>query len=195
VVFRSNGRAVLIILFPRVSHAVYFDSSRNFEKKDYTHIMDILDDALHGFSMRGGHMEIRKQRKNKPGFSHKTTFYSIHQPTTSKNDGFYLLHLMMEFRRDHQQLRMTTRNDEHIRKWAESLRHELDYRIRDDFFRIQKDIATIIMKEVVEEKGMFHHGPISRADVRTRIGMQRQDLTPFTKLGCILPDMDGWNFQ
>jgi hypothetical protein len=145
--------------------------------------------------MRGGHMEIRKQRKNKPGFSHKTNFCSIHQPTTSKNDGFYLLHLMMEFRRDHQQLRMTTRNDEHIRKWAESLGDEPDYKLRDDFFRIQKDIATIIMKEVVEEKGMFHHGPISRADVRTRIGMQRQDLTPFTKLGCILPDMDGWNFQ
>jgi hypothetical protein len=140
---------------------MYFDSSRNFEKKDYTHIMDILDDALHGFSMRGGHMEIRKQRKNKPGFSHKTNFCSIHQPTTSKNDGFYLIHLMMEFRRDHQQLRMTTRNDEHIRKWAESLGLEPDYKLRDDFFRIQRDIATIIMKEVVEETGMFHHGPIS----------------------------------
>ena len=48
---------------------------------------------------------------------------------------------------------------------------------------IQRDIATIIMKEFVDEKGMFHHGPISRADVRTRIGMQRLDLTTFKKLG------------
>ena len=99
----------------------------------------------------------------------------------------------MEFRRDHQKLRMTTRNDDHIRQWAENLGVEPDYKLRDDFFRIQRDIATIIMKEVIEVKGMFHHGPISRADVRTRIGMQRQDLTPFTKLGCTLPDMDEWN--
>ena len=81
----------------------------------------------------------------------------------------------------------------YIHKWLES-HGEADYKLRDDFFRIQSDIATIIMKEVVDEKGMFHHGPISRADVRTRIGMQRQDLTPFKKLGSILDDMEGWNF-
>ena len=58
---------------------------------------------------------------------------------------------------------MRTKNDEHIRKWEKSLgeESESDYKLRDDFFRIQRDIATIIMKEVVEEKGMFHHGPIS----------------------------------
>jgi hypothetical protein len=59
---------------------------------------------------------------------------------------------------------------------------------------IQRDIATIIIKEVVDEKGMFQHGPISRDDVRTRVGMQRQDIRPFKKLGDILPDLDGWNF-
>ena len=53
---RSNGRAVLIVLYPQVSHAVYFDPSRDYEKKDYTHIMNILDDALQGFSNRGGHV-------------------------------------------------------------------------------------------------------------------------------------------
>ena len=88
---------------------------------------------------------------------------------------------------------MTTRSDDHIRKWAES-QDEADYKLRDDFFHIQRDIAMIIMKEVVEEKGMFHHDPISRADVWTRIGMQRHDLTPFKKLGSILDDMEGWNF-
>ena len=100
---------------------------------------------------------------------------------------------MMEFRTDHQKLRMTSRNDDHIREWVES-HGEADYKLRDDFFRIQRDIATIIMKEVVDEKGMFHQGPISRADVRTRIGMQCQDLTPFKKLGSMLDDMEGWNF-
>ena len=51
---RSNGCAVLIVLYPRVSHAVYFDPSRDYEKKDYTHIMNILEDALQGFNVRGG---------------------------------------------------------------------------------------------------------------------------------------------
>ena len=100
---------------------------------------------------------------------------------------------MIEFNTDHQKLCMTTRNDDHIRKWVES-HGEADYNLRDDIFRIQMDITTIIMKEVVEVKGVFHHGPISRADVRTRIGMQRQDLMPFKKLGSILDDMEGWNF-
>jgi hypothetical protein len=77
--------------------------------------------------------------------------------------------------------------------WAKNLA-EPDYKVRDDFFRILKDIATIVMKEVVDEKGMFYHGPISRADVKARIGMQRLDITPFNKLGCVLPDMDGWEF-
>ena len=101
---------------------------------------------------------------------------------------------MIEFNTDHQKLRMTSRHDDHIHKWLAS-HGEADSKLRDDFFRIQRDIATIIMKEVVEENGIFHHGPISRADVETCIGLQRLDLTPFTKLGCILEDLDGWNFQ
>ena len=190
---RSNGRAVLIVLYPRVSHAVYFDPSRDYEKKDYTHIMNILDDALQGFSIRGGHMQIRKQRNKKTGFAHKTNFCCIHVPKPSKKDGFYILHLMIEFSMDHLKLRITNRNDDHIHKWVES-HGEADYKLRDDFFRIQRDIATIIMKEVVNEKGKFYHGPISRADVRTHIGMQRHDLMLFKKLGSILDDMEGWNF-
>jgi hypothetical protein len=88
---------------------------------------------------------------------------------------------------------MTARNDDHIREWVETL-GEADYKLRDDFFRIQRDIATIIIKGVIDEKGMFHHGLISRADVRTHVGMQRQDLRSFKKLGDILPDLDEWNF-
>ena len=189
----SNGCAVLIINCSRESHAVYFDPIRNYEKKDCTHIMNILDDALQGFNIVGGHLQIRKQWNKKLGFSHRTNFCCIHVPKPSKKDGFYLLHLMIEFNTDRQKLRMTTRNDDHIRKWVES-HGEADYKLRDDFFRIQRDIAMIIMKEVVDEKGMFHHGPISRADVRTRIGMQRLDLTPFKKQGFVLDDMEGWNF-
>ena len=124
---------------------------------------------------------------------HKTNFCCIHVPKTRKKDGFYLHHLMIEVKTDHQKLRMITRNDDHNRKWVES-HGEADYKLRDDFLCIQRDIGTIIMKEVIDEKGMFHHGPISRDDVRTRIGMQRHDLTRFKKLGYILDDMEVWNF-
>jgi hypothetical protein len=90
------------------------------------------------FSMRGGHIEIRKQRKGAPGFSHKITFCSVHQPAGRHNDGFYVLHLMMEFKRDHQCLRMTTKNDDHIRQWAQELGAEPDYKLRDDFRRCRR---------------------------------------------------------
>ena len=35
---RSGGHAALIIPYPRYSHALYLDSSKNIHKKDYTHI-------------------------------------------------------------------------------------------------------------------------------------------------------------
>jgi hypothetical protein len=170
------------------------DSSKNTVKKDYTHIKSVLDRALLGFSMRGGHIQIKKQRKNASAFLHKTEFCCVQQPAASSNDGFYVIHHMMEFRRDRQQLGITSSSDAHIRKWAEAIGAEPDHKLRNDFYRIQQDIATIIVKDVVEEKGMFHGGPISRADVRARIGLQRMDMTPFTKLGCTLPDMDEWKF-
>lgn len=39
----SEGRAILIVLYPQVSHALYLNSSKNTERKDYTHIMSVLD--------------------------------------------------------------------------------------------------------------------------------------------------------
>ena len=43
---RCGGRAVLIILYPRYSHALYLDSSKNINKKDYTHIKSVPDSAI-----------------------------------------------------------------------------------------------------------------------------------------------------
>jgi hypothetical protein len=189
----GGGHAVLIILYPRFSHALYLDPSKNIEKKDYTHIKYVLDRALMGFSMRGGYIQVKKTSKAGLCFGHKTDFCCLQRPATSENDGFYVIHLMMEYRRDVQSLCMTSSSgDAHIRRWAEAFGTVPDNQLRNDFYRIQQEIASIIMKDVLEENGMFYNGPISRADVRTRIALQRQDMTPFTKLGCILPDMAGW---
>ena len=128
------------------------------------------------------------KKTNKSGlyFSHKTVFCCIQQPARSENDGFYVIHLMMEYRRDVQSLCMKSSSDTHIQRWAEAFGAVPDNRLRNDFYRIQQEIASIIMKDVLEENGMFYGGPISRADVRTRIALQRQDMTPFTKLGCMM---------
>src|SRR3954464_5204844 len=107
--------------------------------------MSLLDSALQVFGMRGGHIEKKTRRKGAPCFTHKTDFCSIHQPEGSTNDGYYVIHLMKEFKKDQQLLRMPNKDDNHIMKWEENLVNS-DYKLRYDFFRIPKDIATIIMK-------------------------------------------------
>ena len=102
---------------------------------------------------------------------------------------------MLEYRRDHQNLRMSPRSgDAHILQWAKDVGDIEDHRLRDEFYHIQRELAQIIMKEVVEKIGMFYEeGKMSGEDVRTRVASQRLDLKPFTKLGDYLPDLDGWH--
>ena len=118
----SGGRAVLIILYPQFSHALYLDSSKNIHKKDYTHIKDVLDSAMFYYQARGGEVRDKKKRGGRVAFAHKTDFCCIQQPSDSLNDGFYVLHHMLEYRRDHQNLHMSPRSgDAHILQWAKDL--------------------------------------------------------------------------
>ena len=118
----SRGGAVLIVLYPEYSHAMYLDSSKNIKKKDYTHIKSVLDSALLTFSLSGGYIKEKKYRKNGLGFGHKTHFCCIQQPYTSKADEFDLMHHLIEYRRDNQRLRMSaTSNDAEIVNWATSI--------------------------------------------------------------------------
>ena len=192
---RSGGRAVLIILHPRFSHALYLDSSKNIHKKDYTHIKDVLDSAMFDYQARGGEVRDKKIRGGRVAFGHKTDFCCIQQPNDSLNDGFYALHHMLEYRRDHQNLHMSPRSgDAHILQWAKNLGDIKDHQLRAEFYHIQRELAQIIMKEVVGKTGMFYEeGQMSREDVRTRVAAQRLDLKPFTRLGDYLPDIDGWH--
>ena len=98
---RSGGRAVLIILYPRYSHALYLDSSKNINKKDHTHIKSVLDSAIFMYGVRGGEIKTKKTKNHRVAFGHKTDFCCIQQPSDSLNDGFYVLHHMLEYRRDH----------------------------------------------------------------------------------------------
>ena len=154
---RSGGRAVLIILYPRYSRALYLDSSKNIHRKDYTHIKDGLDSAMFYYQARGGEVRDKKRRGGRVAFSHKTDFCCIQQPNDSLNDGFYVLHHMLEYRRDHQNLRMScTFGDPHILQWAKNVGDIKDHRLRAKFYHIQHELAQIIMKEVIGKTGMFY---------------------------------------
>ena len=164
---RSGGCTVLIILYPRYSHALYLDSSKNINKKDYTHIKSVLDSAMFYYDTRGGDVKDKKKRDGRPAFSHKTDFFYIQQPSDSLNDGLYVLHHMLEYRRDHQNLRMSPRSgDAHILQWAKNIGDIPDHLLRAEFYHIQRELAQMIMKEVVEKIGMFYEeGQMSREDV------------------------------
>jgi hypothetical protein len=165
------------------------------KKKDYTHIKSVLDSAIFSYGLRGGEITLKKTRNRVPAFGHKTDFCCIQQPSGTLSDGFYVLHHMLEYRRDQQNLRMSPRSgDAHILQWAKNLGDILDHRLRAEFYHIQRELAQIIMKEVLEKTGMFYEeGQMSREDVRTRVAAQRLDLKPFTALGDYLPDLDGWH--
>ena len=137
----------------------------------------------------------QEDKGGRAAFGHKTDFCCIQQPNDSLNDGFYVLHHMLEYRRDHQNLRMSPRSDDaHILQWAKDIGDIEDHRLRAEFYNIQRELAQIIVKEVVGKTGMFYgEGQMSREDVQTWIASQRLDLKPFTKLGDYLPDLDGWN--
>ena len=65
-------------------------------------------------------------------------------------------------------------SDAHILRWANDLGDIKDHRLRAEFYNIQRELAQIIMKEVVRKTGMFYgDGQMSREDVRTWIASQR----------------------
>ena len=163
-------------------------------KKDYTHIKSVLDSAIFIYDTRGGEIKTRKTRNRRPAFGHKTDFCCIQQPSGTLSDGFYVLHHMLEYRQDHQNLRMSPRSgNAHILQWAKDIGDIEDHRLRGEFYNIQRELAQIIMKEVVGKTGMFYEeGQMSREDVRTWVAAQRLDLKPFTRLVDYLPDLDGW---
>ena len=102
---------------------------------------------------------------------------------------------MLEYRRDHQNLRMSpTSGDAHILQWAKNVGDIEDHRLRAEFYHIQRELAQIIMKEVVGKTWMFYEeGKMWREDVQTRVSAQRLDLKPFSALRDYLPDLDGWH--
>ena len=99
-------------------------------KKDYAHINSVLDSAIFYYSVRGGDIKTRKERNDRPAFGHKTDFCCIQQPSDTLSDGFYVLHHMLEYRRDQQNLHMSPKSgDAHILQWAKNVGDIPDHRL------------------------------------------------------------------
>jgi hypothetical protein len=86
------------------------DSSKNIKKKDYTHIKSVLDSAILSYVQQGGEITVKKIKNHAPCFGHKTDFCCIQQPNGSLSDGFYVINLMLEYRRDRRKLHMSRRH-------------------------------------------------------------------------------------
>jgi len=94
---------ILIILNPRWSIATYLDTGSSSNKKDYTRIKGVLDEALEGYAQKGGHFEQGQTNgecfslNNKHRFRHGTQFDCMKQKHGSVKDAFYVLHHMKGF--------------------------------------------------------------------------------------------------
>ena len=101
-------------------------------------------------------------------------------------DAFYVMHHMQEFIRDQQNLRMPSQKSQsHVHTWGQDLANAPDERLRLEFYRIQQNLASIIIREVIPTDGIFFGGIPNRAEVDDRLELQC-DHRPFNKLGGIL---------
>jgi hypothetical protein len=85
--FLRREHRILIVLYPEVSEAVFLNSSRiNDPKKEYIELKNDLDDAICGFSMKGGCLKKTVRKSGKKAFNYKTEFTCLKQPHKCTKD-------------------------------------------------------------------------------------------------------------
>ena len=171
---------MLICFSPKHSHALYLESG-SAKKKYYKYIMRVMDDALTGYKIAGGKIVKPKCKFGVNMFNHVTQFPCIKQPAGSVRDAYYALHHMRAIVQDERNLTLPS----HLKPWAEQRAAITDANLRQEFFHIQGEMATIIRHEV-QMKGSIFHSNIapSNGEIEARLKALR-DTRPFmTKEGC-----------
>lgn len=169
---------------PKESKAYYFDSMKR-EKKNYTLLKKVLDDALFDFAHKGGTVA---KRSGGPRFKHVTDFCCRQQPENSVTCGYYVCSHMDDFVR----ARNTLCKAEDLRKWSNNLEHK-PYDWKQEFARYQNVFANIINKDVVLDTGLFYAGNDAREEHAARSEQRarqiqalfntREDAVAYTQLG------------
>lgn len=144
------------------------------EKKDYTSVKQLLDEALFEYNYKGGHTMEKYRKKNKlglPRFGHNTDFCCMQQPKDSVTCGYYVIHHMERYVR----ARKTFTDHADITKWGKSLQ-QLSGDCKDEFRRIQEKFASIINQDVVDATGIFNGGASTPEEREARLKGQANDI-------------------
>jgi hypothetical protein len=160
---------VLICLNMKRSTALYLDSSSAI-RKDFTRIKSVLDGALTTYVAHGGAPpETPHVNFGAHVFKHQMNFDCAKQPANSNKDAFYAIHHMKQYAHEVEQLTLPS----DVVRWGERLSTTPDPTLRQAFFEIQEDIATIMHNGVNRLGGMFYGGnqPANKA-IDERLALQ-----------------------
>src|ERR1041385_5859079 len=168
VVCSDETNCTLIALNPKWSIATYLDPDRE-SNKDYTYIKKVLDEALSRYSKSGVTFKKEAVRYGAHVFTHVTKFACVKQPPDGQKDAYYAIHHMREFVRDQQQLTLPADR----KHWAERLSEIQDADLRQEFFRIQSELAGIISEDVLRNTGEFYlNNQLSNREIDTMLILQ-----------------------
>ena len=171
----DETKCTLIALSPKFSTATYLDPDRE-SNKDYTNIKKVLDEVLAGYAKSGGTFTRQVLKYGMHVFTHITKFACVKQPPGGQKDAYYALHHMRAIVRDHQQLTLPA----HLKHWAERLSKIQDADLRQEFFRIQSDLAGIISEDVLRTTGEFYlNNQPSNREIDTMLRLQADGDRPF----------------
>src|ERR1043165_5771596 len=108
--------------------------------------MGVLDDALAGYKEAGGKIvkhKFNKHQSGASGFNHVMQFPYVKQLDGSVRDAYYALHHMRAIVQDQRNLTLPS----HLKEWAEKRAAIAGENLRQEFFHIQGEMATIIFRE------------------------------------------------
>jgi hypothetical protein len=150
-------------------------------KKNYTTIKAVLDEALTKYARLGGLLKTKRPLKEgMHTFIHTTPFPCVKQPEDSQKEAYYALYQMRLYVRDHHNLTLLNS----LKSWAEHLAMIQDKDLRAEYYRIQEQFAMIIYQDVIRKGGLFYTATMkpSNAEIDKRLLLQGADM-PFLLAG------------
>jgi hypothetical protein len=153
-------------------------------RKDYTAIKCTLDKALNGFRAEVGPLKHERQVRGCYVCSHVTNFPCLKQ--SSEDNGmkaWFAILQMREFAKDAERLLLPVG----LQKKGTNMADANDRKVRAVFRRIQRDIGTILMRDVIRGGGIFNYTlAISNREIESRLAASLDERT-FNTLDGVRP--------
>ena len=181
---RRDKYCTLIVMHPWHSHVLYLDSGSE-KPKNYTDIKSVLDKALTGFAAKAGPLKHEKRSRGALTCIHTTKFACLKQSATDNGmDTWFAIVHMREFVRDQHALLLPAS----LQRRGTDLANASPTEVRAEFRRIQREIATIIHKDVCTTGGLFFYNHVrpTNTEIEQRLACFRDD-KPFNSLEGVRP--------